>query len=61
MQHKTVITEFSPYTFTDKGTGSGTGPASPLTMDIAATVAGASYSNALAGDYADTVTLTINP
>jgi hypothetical protein len=30
-------------------------------MDIASTVIAADYLNALAGDYADTVTLTILP
>jgi spore coat protein U-like protein len=61
MQHSVTTSELIPYTFTYTGTGLGTGPATPITMDIAATVLGGSYSGSLAGNYADTVTLTINP
>ena len=60
MVHATDAAEFIPYTFTYTATGTGTGPANPLTMNIVATVP-AGYSGALAGDYADTVTLTITP
>lgn len=61
MQHSVTTTELIPYTFIYTGTGLGTGPASPITMNIAATVLYASYSGSLAGNYADTVTLTIAP
>jgi spore coat protein U-like protein len=61
MQHSTTLTEFIPYPVGYTGTGLGTGPATPITMNIAATVLGASYSGSLAGNYADTVTLTIAP
>ncbi|HPA51791.1 MAG TPA: spore coat protein U domain-containing protein [Thermoanaerobaculia bacterium] len=61
MVHGTNAAEFIPYSFTYTASGTGTGPQSPFTMDIAAQVLGASYANALAGAYSDTVTLTINP
>jgi spore coat protein U-like protein len=54
-------TEYIPYTFTYTATGTGNGPTSPITMNIASTVAAAAYVNASAGSYSDTVTLTINP
>ncbi len=61
MVHGTDGTEFIPYSFSYTAGGTGTGPQSPFTMDIAAQVLGTSYANALAGAYSDTVTLTINP
>lgn len=61
MQHSTSSSEFIPYTFTYIGTGSGNGPANPISVGITATVRGTDYSGAFAGNYADTVTLTINP
>jgi spore coat protein U-like protein len=61
MKHATDITELIPYTFTYAITGgTGIGPASPVTMDIVSTVP-PGYSGALAGEYSDTVTLTISP
>jgi len=60
MKHAT-LNEFIPYSFTYTGAGTGAGPASVFTMDIASTVLGADYANASAGSYADTVTLTILP
>lgn len=53
--------DFIPYTFTYRPTGVGSGPASPITMDIAASISDVDYINASAGAYTDTVTLTINP
>lgn len=61
MQHATTLTEFIPYTFTYTAAGSGLGKTSPITLNIAASVANADYVNAAAGSYADTVTLTITP
>jgi spore coat protein U-like protein len=61
MQHTTNPAEFIPYSFTYTAAGSGNGPTNPITMNIASTVLGANYTAAAAGDYTDTVTLTINP
>jgi len=61
MEHTTIPGEFIPYTFTYTATGTGNGAAAPITMNIASTVQGGTYDSALAGSYADTVTLTINP
>jgi len=61
MQHATSTTDFMPYSFTYTTTGTGSGPGTSINMDIASTVIAADYLNALAGDYADTVTLTILP
>ena len=61
MRHATSLTDFIPYSFTYTNTGTGSGRSTAITMDIASTVAAADYLDALAGSYADTVTLTINP
>jgi len=61
MQHTTNLTEFIPYSFSYTAAGTGNGPTNLLTMNIASTVLGGSYTSAAAGSYADTVTLTINP
>jgi spore coat protein U-like protein len=37
------------------------GPASPRTLTIAGSILGTDYTTVSAGDYADTVTITINP
>ena len=50
-----------PYTFTYTSTGTGQGRTSPITLTISGNVAYADYRDAAAGNYADTVTLTINP
>ncbi len=55
------INEYIPYTFNYTAAGSGNGPGNPLTMDISGTIIGADYIGASAGDYSDTVTLTIIP
>ena len=60
MKHAS-LSEFIEYTFTYTATGTGAGKNSPITMNIASTVAEAQYANASAGSYSDTVTLTINP
>ncbi len=60
MKHATLL-EYIPYSFTYSATGTGGGPGSPITMDIASTVLGTDYINASAGNYSDTVTLTIAP
>jgi len=55
------LTEYIPYGFSYTTGGTGTGPSTPITMDIASSVAAADYLNASAGNYSDTVTLTIAP
>lgn len=61
MKHATILTEFIPYSFAYTTSGAGTGKGTPITMNITSTVLNADYVNAAAGNYADTVTLTINP
>lgn len=56
-----LLAEYIPYTFTYTSTGAGGGPGSTLTMNIAGTITFADYQNASAGNYADTVTITITP
>lgn len=53
--------EYIPYTFTYTASGTGQGRNNPITMNIASTVLGSDYIDKPAGNYADTVTLTINP
>ena len=55
------LPEYIPYTFTYTASGSGLGKTSPITMDISSTVVEADYVDASAGNYSDTVTLTITP
>lgn len=54
-------TDYIPYSFTYTLNGTGTGKGSPITMDIASTVANADFINVPAGTYTDTVQLTITP
>jgi spore coat protein U-like protein len=62
MEHTTTAGEFIPYTFSyTPATGTGNGRTSPITLDISGTVTFANYQNAAAGDYADTVVLSITP
>lgn len=62
MEHTSAtLTEYIPYSFTYTVTGAGTGKTTPINMDIVSTVLYADFVNASEGDYADTVTLTINP
>lgn len=53
--------DYIPYTFTYTSTGTGTGRTSPITMNIAGTIAGTDYVDAPVGGYADTVVLSVNP
>ena len=62
MRHETTLTEYIPYTFSytpTSGTGSGVG--SPTTLDISGTVTFANYQNVEAGNYEDTVVISITP
>ena len=52
-----IIYEF---TYTEK-TGTGNGPTNPIEMNIAGKILEDNYKNASAGEYSDTVTLTITP
>ncbi len=62
MEHTSTTGEFIPYTFTyNPTTGQGQGRTTPITLNISGTVAFADYQNAIAGDYADTVVISINP
>jgi spore coat protein U-like protein len=61
MQHASSATDFIPYTFTYTASSAGSGRNTTLTMNLASTVVATDYIDALSGNYADTVTLTINP
>lgn len=61
MEHATVTGEFLPYTFSYTATGSGGGVNAPINLAITAQVNLGDTLNIAAGDYADTVTLTISP
>ncbi len=61
MQHATLPGTFLPYEFS-VSPASGTIPRNtPQTLTVTGTVRGVDYQGAAAGDYADTVVLTINP
>jgi spore coat protein U-like protein len=60
MKHATLA-EYIEYSFSYTAGGAGTGPTTPITMDIASNVLAAQYLNASAGNYADSVTLSILP
>jgi len=54
--------EFIPYSISyNPATGSGTGPASPITLTFTGTILGTDYASSSPDLYNDTVTLTINP
>jgi len=57
----TSLSAFIPYSFSYTASGTGGGKNNPINMDITATVANADFVDAPAGNYLDTVTLTINP
>lgn len=62
MRHETIGTEYIPYALTYTPTsGSGSGKTSTITLNISGTIANANYVNASAGNYSDTVTLSITP
>jgi len=60
MKHASLA-EYIPYSFTYTDSGTGQGKSTAITMDIASTVAEAAYINASAGNYSDSVLLTIAP
>jgi len=54
--------EYIPYSFSYTPTsGTGNGPANPITLNLTASFAQVDYQNASAGIYTDTVTITVNP
>ncbi|MBH2019646.1 MAG: spore coat protein U domain-containing protein [Burkholderiales bacterium] len=60
MKHASLA-EYIPYSFSYTAGGTGTGPSTPITMNITSSVVAADYMNASAGSYADTVILSITP
>ena len=60
MKHATLA-DLILYSFTYLGAGTGTGRSGTTIMNISSTVAGSDYINKSAGDYSDTVELTIIP
>ncbi len=62
MQSTTLaVFEYIPYTITYNPTGTGLGPANPITLNITGNIAAGSYASNSGDVYEDTVTLTINP
>lgn len=62
MRHATIVTEFIPYSMSLSPTsGTGSGPSTPITLNISGTVLGTDYINAAAGNYSDTVVISITP
>lgn len=62
MQSTTLTTsQFIPYTITYLDTGTGSGPANPITLTVTGEIIGGSFSLNSGDVYEDTVTLTINP
>ncbi len=62
MRHETDTNEYIPYTFSySPASGSGQGRATPITLTISGIVRSSDYQNVGAGNYSDTVTLTITP
>ncbi len=62
MRHATETSEYIPYSlgFTP-ASGTGTGKTSPITLSLTGTITNANYVNAIAGNFADTVVLSITP
>lgn len=57
-----AIPEFIPYSLTyNPASGTGAGPASPITLSLSGNILAADYATRTADVYNDTVTLTINP
>lgn len=61
MQHATILTEYIPYSISYVNTGAGLGKTTAATLAISGTVVNADYVDAAAGNYSDTVTVTITP
>lgn len=55
-------TDFISYTLAlASGSGTGSGKSTPITVNADASLAGTAYQDAVAGNYSDTVTVTIAP
>ncbi|MFQ5598470.1 MAG: spore coat protein U domain-containing protein [Nitrospiria bacterium] len=62
MQHATTLTEYIPYTLTmTPSAATGSGPSTPITLNLTGDITFANYSDAEAGAYSDTVVITITP
>ncbi len=62
MRHATEPTEYIPYSLTfTPSSGTGTGKSSPITLSLSGTITNVNYVNAIAGNYSDTVILSITP
>ncbi len=61
MQNATDLTQFIPYTLAYTNTGTGLGKNTPVTLNVTGTIQNADYVNAGAGNYADSVVLTVTP
>lgn len=61
MRHATVLTEFLPYSLTLNPTSATVPKGVDQTLTISGTVTAANYQNALVGNFADTVIITLTP
>ncbi len=61
MQHATTLTEYVPYSISYVNSGAGLGKTTAANLAISGTVVNADYVDAAAGNYQDTVTVTITP
>jgi spore coat protein U-like protein len=62
MQNTLDAAEYIPYSFSyNPASGSGNGPAAPITLTMNGLINNADYVNAASGAYSDTVVLSITP
>lgn len=61
MRHATVLTEFLPYSLTLNPTSATVPKGVNQTLTVSGTVTAANYQNALMGNFADTVIITLTP
>jgi len=62
MQHATTLTEYIPYVLAlNASTTTGAGKGTPILLTFNGTITNANYINAIAGNFADTVTIDIIP
>jgi spore coat protein U-like protein len=61
MQNSTDLTQFMPYTLAYTNSGTGLGKNTPVTLNVTGTILNSDYVDAAAGNYADSVVLTVTP
>ena len=61
MRHATQLSEYLPYTLSYNPSSGSVPKNTDRNLNISGTVRGTDYQNAYAGNYSDTVILSINP